>query len=208
MVLDPGVFANLEQIFSSAPGDSHSGPPLVNAFTALKVMTGAAAGAAAFANPIAGAVLGGVSLVCDSALNGIDAHDTQSTVAQLRRIREKDIPKLWNSKNWWADPLTRVVDNALAKKRRHVAIAWAQASQVGRIATVPYRSGKSVYKQIKGTKGASRALDADNLIAAMNSGDPMAVPVASKIVAAIAQRKFKESLQSSFRNSLMEALRS
>jgi len=173
----------------------------------LKTVAQLSSQGASYAAPLAGPIGSGIGMVCDSVVDGIDAYDSQQTVAKLKEIARRNMYYLAAKKSKHLEPLWQVLNIALEKKRRHrdIAIAGAASVQVAKPFTQLYRAGRAVQKSFAGTKGVSREYAADCLIAALNdSQDTLAQQVAREIVSAIAHRNFEDLLK----HSLTEALRS
>ena len=148
----------------------------------------------------------GLGMIAGTILDGVDAHDTQKTVALLKEGRKN----LINAHNTdMTDDerasLLMVLDLALTKKQRHRNIAIGQAAtlQIGRIGTAAYRTGRAIYKSAKGIKGAARD-DAAEVLLTLAQRQNDAGKAAREIIGILAKRNFEDLLK----HSIKEALRS
>jgi hypothetical protein len=181
---------------------SSSPTPYLNSIKTAASMTSAIVGTASTAaGPYGAAVSAGVNMVIGSISDGIDAYDSQKTVAALKALMS-EVRKLSNPAK---DDLAFVLEIAIKKKTRHRDIAIGQAStlQLGKIGVGFYRMGRAIHKKRTGTKGVSRETAADNLIRYMKDSGP-AGKVAKQIVIALSKQNFDDLLK----NSIKESLRS
>jgi len=188
--------------FSSSAHDYTTG-----ALNSLKIAAGVVGKGVGVAHPIAGPISAGVGMVCDSVVDGIDAWNTQSTVAQLKIVEEAGLQLLQENGSTHYQDLFDVMELALKKKRRHRDIMTSQAGtvQIAKPFTQAYRAGRAIYKGVKGTKGVSRAEAVEKLLKAKNDrSDPTAAAVADRIIEIVAQRNFQDLM----RHTLEEAFRS
>lgn len=146
----------------------------------------------------------GLGMVCGTIMDGVDAYDTQNTVAQLKEYRNLVInSRHLNLTDDQRTSLLTVINFALTKKQRHFNIAVGQAAtlQVGRIGTAAYRAGRAVYKSAKGIKGAARD-DAADILLNLAQQQGGAGTVARAIIRVIAKRNFEDILKHSIKESL------
>ena len=161
---------------------------------------------AGVASPLAGPIGSAVGMFCDSVVDGIDAWNTQKTVANLKKIYEHDLPALGRSSRHYEE-LKQVLETALKKKRRHRDIVGSQAGtlQIAKPFTQAYRAGRAVYKKhVTHSKGLTREVAAESLMYVLHGNDERAKKVAEDIVEALANKTFHELMQ----HTLAEALRS
>jgi hypothetical protein len=176
--------------------------PYLNSIKTAASMTSAIVGSASTAaGPYGAAVSAGVNMVIGSIADGIDAYDSQKTVAFLRSL-ERPIQALSEPAK---SDLAFVLDIAIKKKARHRDIAIGQAStlQLGKLGVGFYRMGRAIHKKRTGTKGVSRDQAADILLQYVRAGG-QAGTIAKEIVKAISKQNFDDMLK----NSIKESLRS
>jgi hypothetical protein len=175
--------------------------PWLNAIQTTASLGGSLAAFSSSAGPYGAIVGAGVGAICGSITDGIDAYDSQKTVAELKKIQKDDLPKVRDATQRGA--LAQVIAVALAKKTRHRDIAISQAATLGvsKMGTAMYRIGRAIHKKRTGTQGVSRDQAADTLIAYMKDPGPAGV-VAKKIIQAVAKQNFDDLLKSSIKDSL------
>jgi hypothetical protein len=176
--------------------------PYLNSIKTAATMTSPIVGSASTAaGPYGAAVSAGLSMVLGSISDGIDAYDTQKTVAILKKL-EREVAGLPEPAK---SDLGYVLEIAIKKKTRHRDIAIGQAStlQLGKIGVGVYRMGRAIHKKRTGTKGVSREKAAEDLLKYIRAGG-RAGDIAKKIVAAISRQNFDDMLK----NSIKESLRS
>jgi hypothetical protein len=183
--------------------DWTSGPaPWLAGIKTAASMTSTIVGTASTAaGPYGAAASAGINMVLGSISDGIDAYDSQKTVAALKALMS-EVKKLASPAK---EDLAFVLEIAIKKKTRHRDIAIGQAStlQVGKIGVGFYRMGRAIHKHRTGTKGVSREQAANNLIKYMKDTGP-AGRVAKQIVIALSKKNFDDLLK----NSITESLRS
>ncbi len=176
--------------------------PYLNSIKTAASMTSTIVGtASSAAGPYGAAASAGLNMVLGSISDGIDAYDSQKTVAALRELY-KPIMRLSNPAK---EDLGFVLEIAIKKKTRHRDIAIGQAStlQLGKMGVGFYRMGRAIHKKRTGTKGVSRDKAADDLLKYV-SGGGQAGTIAKEIVKAISKQNFDDMLK----NSIKESLRS
>lgn len=158
--------------------------------------------ASAAAGPYAAVAATGLNMVLGSISDGINAYDTQKTVAILKSLK-KHLAQVQNPQA--KNDLETALDVAITKKTRHRDISIGQAStlQIGKIGVAAYRAGRAIHKKRTGTKGKSRENAADTIIKYLDSKGPEGY-IAREIVKAIAKQNFDSILK----NSIKESLRS
>lgn len=144
----------------------------------------------------------GLNMVVGTIMDGVDAYDSQKTIAELKRIRDRELPKLDPHDQ---DDLGLVLDVAIRKKTRHRDIAISQAAtlQISKVGTAAYRTVRAIHKWRTGTKGQSRDDAANVLIRCLEDDfDPVAHNVALSIVRVLCKKNFEDLLKSSIKESL------
>lgn len=175
-------------------------PYLASIQTAAGVASGIISSVSAAAGPIGAAAGGGLNMVLGAISSGLDAHDTQKTVAGLKALLTGPISGMAAGQD--KIDLTEIVELAIKKKTRHRDIAISESASLGisKIGTAAYRMGRAIHKKRTGTKGKSREAAADKLLTLANGGNL----IAKQIIILIAKQNFDSMLK----NSLTDALRS
>lgn len=178
-----------------------SGDPRQAAVKAIQTVSDIGTGIAGSitgGDPISSGIGIGVGLVCNAISNGIDAYDTQKTVAALRKLSKEKLPRVSGQER---DDLEFVIELAWKKKNRHVGIAVGSAIPVGSIGVSIYRGIRGAHKKRTGTKGVSRKQAADILLEYKNKPGP-AGDIAREIIVIVAGRNFEDLMKKSIANAL------
>lgn len=166
----------------------------------LQLGSAAAGGAAAFSSAagpggtIAGVVFG---VVGEAVGGGLNAYDAQKTIAALKIQHKKA-----NRSN--CQELGSIIESCMAKAKGKRAQGVAKATVAGQPGVMAYRTGRAIYKAIRGTKGKGRKERSERLYHFALNGNPVEKTIAQAVIVAICGDKMDQVLK----NSISDAMKS